>query len=120
MFSFFVPMILYAQTKSDDSLALALVKRHILMNTAKMSMPGYRIQIYFGSARAKATEIKADIISKYPKLPAYLIYQQPNFKVRLGDFKTRFDAMHFLEEIQKDYPASFIVKDEVKLPDVDK
>ena len=37
--------------------------------------------------------------------------------MRLGDFKTRLEAMKLLDEVRHDYPQAFIVKDEVKLPE---
>lgn len=81
-------------------------------------MPGYRVQIYYGSQRAKATEVRTEFIKKFPGIAPYLIYQQPNFKVRLGDFKTRLEAQVLLEQVTLDFPAAFVVKDEVKLPEI--
>ena len=101
--------------KSQDSLIHQLVNRHIAINQAKRSMPGYRVQIYFGQNRTKATEVKTDFLQLFPKTGAYLVYQQPNFKIRVGDFKDRLEALKFLKEIQSLYAAAFIVKDEVKL-----
>jgi hypothetical protein len=103
--------------KSQDSLIHQLVNRHIAINQAKRSMPGYRIQIYFGQNRTKANEVKTDFLQLFPKTGAYLVYQQPNFKIRVGDFKTRLEALKFLKEIQTLYTAAFIVKDEVELPE---
>ncbi len=103
--------------KSQDSLIHQLVNRHIAINQAKRSMPGYRVQIYFGQNRTKANEVKTDFLQLFPKTGAYLVYQQPNFKIRVGDFKDRLEALKFLKEIQSLYAAAFIVKDEVKLPD---
>jgi len=61
---------------------------------------GYRIQIFFDSgnnARAKAEKIKAEFINKYPEVEAYLVFQQPYFKIRVGDFLTPVDAERFLK-----------------------
>ena len=80
-------------------------------------MPGYRIQIYFGQNRTKANEVKTDFLQLFPKTGAYLVYQQPNFKIRVGDFRSRLEASKFLKDIQSLYAAAFIVKDEVKLPE---
>ena len=80
-------------------------------------MPGFRVQVYFGPNRTKANEIKTDFLQLFPNTGAYLVYQQPNFKIRVGDFKTRLEAMKLLKEIQTLYSAAFIVKDEVKLPE---
>ena len=74
--------------KTQDSLVQVLVNRHITINQAKRTMPGYRIQIYFGSDRTKANEIKTDFLHVFPNISTYLVYQQPNFKIRVGDYKT--------------------------------
>ncbi len=80
-------------------------------------MPGFRIQIHFGSERNKAQEVRNDFISSFPETGAYLVYQQPNFKVRIGDFRTRLEATGFLKKLEARYKSAFIVPDEVKLPD---
>jgi SPOR domain len=103
--------------KTQDSLIHILVNRHIAINEAKSTMPGYRVQVYFGPNRAKAIEVKTDFLQLFPNTGAYLVYQQPNFKIRVGDYKTRLEALQFLKEIQTLYSAAFIVKDEVKLPE---
>jgi hypothetical protein len=112
-----LPVMGQYSLKSQDSLVHVLVNRHIAINQAKNSMPGYRIQIYFGPNRTTANEIKTDFLQLFPKMGAYLVYQQPNFKIRVGDFKYRLEAMKFLKEIQHLHSAAFIVKDEVKLPE---
>jgi hypothetical protein len=109
------PFITEAQVNTNDSLARKLVERHKLVNAAKKSMPGYRIQIYFGNDRIKAQEMRTEFIKLIPDEAAYLIYQQPNFKVRVGDFRTRLEAAGFLKQINSSFPNAFIVPDEVKL-----
>jgi len=103
--------------KTQDSLVKVLMSRHIAINQAKRTMPGYRVQIYFGPQRLKATEVKTDFLHIYPNVGSYLVYHQPNFKIRVGDFKTRLEAMKFLKELQPLYSTAFLVKDDVKLPD---
>ena len=114
------PLVSRAQKyslKTQDSLVHVLANRHIAISQAKRTMPGYRVQIYFGSDRTKANEVKTDFLQLFPNEGAYLVYQQPNFKIRVGDYKTRLEAMKFLKEVQSLYSAAFIVKDEVKLPE---
>ena len=103
--------------KTQDSLIHQLVTRHIAINQAKRTMPGFRVQIYFGPNRTKANEVKTDFLQIFPNTGAYLVYQQPNFKIRVGDYKSRLEALKFLKEIQTLYSSAFIVKDEVKLPE---
>ncbi len=97
--------------KFDD-----VVAKQKEINIATPTIRGYRIQIYFGGNRPKASETKLDFNGRYPDIPAYITYQQPNFKVRIGDYKSRFEAQKFLKEIEGMYPTSFIVPDDVKLP----
>jgi hypothetical protein len=102
---------------SQDSLVKLLVNRHIALGQVKRTMPGYRVQIHFGPQRARANEVKSDFLKLYPNVGSYLVYHQPNFKIRVGDFKTRLEALRFLREIQSLYTSAFLVKDDVRLPE---
>ena len=106
-------ILLTKDARLDD-----LMHKQREQNLANPTMPGYRIQIYFGGNRQKASEMKIDFNSRFPDLPAYLTYQQPNFKVRIGDYRNRYEAQKFLREISGLYPTSFIVPDDVRLPPI--
>lgn len=116
-----IPTLHYGQNIgiSDDEKVQQLVERHKTVNADKKSMQGYRIQLYYGANRKEAIMLKAIFLREYPETDVYLIYQQPNFKVRMGDFKTKFDADRFFKKIKDDYPACFIVPDNINLPDID-
>ncbi len=92
----------------------SLIQHHISYNAQKTTQLGYRVQVYFGNQRAKANDAKADFLMKYPDEDVYLIYQQPNYKVRVGDFKTRLEAYRFYRKIHPDFGSTFIVRDEIK------
>lgn len=104
-------VIITKDTKLDE-----LIAKQKEQNLATQSMHGFRIQIYFGGTRQKASETKLEFNGKYPDIPAYISYQQPNFKVRIGDYRSRFEAQKFLKEIEGMFPTSFIVPDDVRLP----
>lgn len=105
-----------ACAQSQDSLVQLLVKKHVKLNKTKQTLPGYRVQLFFGSDRNRAYEVRSDFIKVFSTTPAYIVYHQPNFKVRVGDFRTKLEAMRFLKEAQPLFETAFIVKDEVKLP----
>ena len=86
------------------------------INSSKQTMPGYRVQIYFGSQRSKANELRARFNSRFPDMNAVVSYHQPNFKVRAGDFRTRMEAQSKLEIIEREFPGAFVVPDEIRLP----
>ena len=111
------------QTNADSSIIITkdsrvddLIKKQKEINLQKQTIPGYRIQIYFGAIRQKATDLKNDFNALHPETASYLTYKQPNFKVRVGDFRTRLEAQKFLKNIQGQYSTSFIVTDDIKLP----
>lgn len=108
----------YVLAGPDGQAAFKLVERHKQANASRMTMPGYRVQVYFGNERARATELRTELIRLFPEQGAYLLYHQPNFKVRVGDFRTRLEAAGFLEKIGEHFKGAFIVPDEVKLSDL--
>jgi hypothetical protein len=95
-----------------------LITRQQDINALKNTISGFRIQIYFGGVRQKAAEAKIDFSKKHTDVASYLTYSAPNFKVRVGDFRTRFEAMRFMKSIEGQYTTTFIVPDEVKMPDL--
>ena len=112
------PLVILSSAATAQENSERLVEHHRKIGALKNSMPGYRVQVFFGSERQKAQEVKSQTTALYTDLGVYLVYQQPNFKVRIGDFKTRLDATRALREIQLNFPGAFIVPDEVKLPEL--
>ncbi len=99
-----------------------LVRRHIEINRKEEGMPGYRIRIFSQSgqgARQNATTARAEFFNKYPDVETYLDYDPPNFRVYVGDFRTRSEALKMQRTIRSDYPYSFIVSSRINLPPLD-
>lgn len=77
----------------------------------------YKIQIFSESgnnAKQKALDVKSEFESKNADVSASLIYQQPNFKVRVGHFRSKIDAQRMINKLKYSYPNAFIVKDDGK------
>ena len=86
---------------------------HILKNKTRKNTY-YRIRIFFNNSRDArgVSETIADTFAmNFPDIPVYRIYSAPYFKVTVGDFKTKSDAMRFMEMIRPQYPAVFLVKE---------
>ncbi len=96
-----------------------LLNKHIEINS-KAPIKGYRIKIHFGADKNKAKEVKAKFIAKFPDIPAYEKYDQPNFNIRVGDFRTKLEAYKFLKEVQAEFPSSFLVQDDIEMPELQK
>jgi hypothetical protein len=105
----------------DDKVDL-LVSKHIQINQNQQGIDGFRIQIFFDSgnnSKTKAQSIHESFLAKYPNIGVYLTFKSPNYKVRVGDFRTRLDAQRFLNEIIADYPNAWIIDDRINLPKVE-
>jgi len=92
---------------------------HASYNKIIKGVEGYRVQIFFNSgneARKSGESVRGAFQSKYPEYNAYLSFDQPYFKVRAGNFRTRIEAECFKKLIEKDYPNSFVVKDFIEAP----
>ena len=104
---------------SQDARIDSLLKRHIAMNKRMNGTEGYRLEVFFASglkAREEAMNVKTEFLTKYPDVQAYMIFQSPDFKVRVGDFRTKNEALALKDRIKKTYPNAFIVKDIIQFP----
>jgi hypothetical protein len=99
-----------------------LVEKHIQVNENMQGTEGYRIQIFFDSgtnSKTRAQSVFESFKSKNPETKAYLTFKSPNYKVRVGDFRTKLDAQRFLNTIIGDYPNAWIIEDMINLPKVE-
>jgi hypothetical protein len=121
-YSLFIINYSKAQTKIgkieiiQDKRVEQLVEKHKLLNGKINGIPGFRIQIFSESgtnSKNKANNVKTEFQKSFSDISAYLIFQEPNYKVRIGDFRTQLDALGFLKKIQINFPNAFIVSDKI-------
>ena len=84
------------------------------LKTHPINHDGYRIQLVFGS-REVVSSAKSRFVSSYNH-SAYEDYLPPNFRLRVGDFLTRFQAEKVLREIKDRFPSAYIVRDQIEVP----
>lgn len=80
------------------------------INDSELPVEGFRIQLFFGR-KEEVNGIRTEFLKQYPECRAYVSWLQPNFRLRIGDFRTRMQAERFKREIKADYPNSYIVRD---------
>ena len=98
-----------------------LLKLQVEQGKKNGTLSGYRLQIYFGSgekAHAQATRIKTDFLSSNPGIKAYLLFKSPDFIVRVGDFRTKSEALKLGKALTYQYPNAVIVADEIMFPEL--
>lgn len=97
-----------------------IIEKRIAVNKSQTTMKGYRIQVYQGEQRTEAYNRQAKINSQYKQLPTYVTYQAPDFRVRVGDFKTLREAQRYQQAMLKLFEGAFIIEENinpVKLPE---
>ena len=99
----------------------ALLQKRLEMNReaargAFIAVDGFRVQIFSGPDRSTAYAEQARFKNLHPLTGAYISYTQPNYKIRVGDFRTRLEAEKFLHALRPAFPSLFIIAEKINLP----
>lgn len=81
------------------------------------SIKGYRVQIFNGRKK-DCLQHRGTFLEQYPRVDAYLLYQSPEFRTQVGDFRTRLQAEAFLRVIIAQFPGSFVVQTDIRPPKI--
>jgi len=84
-----------------------------------MSTRGYRVQFFSGSSRKEAFSAQSKFQQLYPQLRTYITYNEPNFKVKAGDFRTRLEATQLMQHLKSRFTSLFILSDKINPPKLD-
>ncbi|MCF8295762.1 MAG: hypothetical protein K9I34_06825 [Bacteroidales bacterium] len=107
-------------TISQDKQLENLVNRHAQSNGERKGISGYRIQIYSGSgsnARSEALKIQAAFIRAFPDIESTLMYIEPSFRLRVGNFRTKAEGFPTYKRIIELYPQCyFVIEKEMDFP----
>ncbi|MDG2492339.1 MAG: SPOR domain-containing protein [Flavobacteriaceae bacterium] len=94
---------------NQDSKIEELIKIKKSIDSEQFSDQYYAIQLYYGNYTA-AKKIVEDFNLNFEGIDTSLIFETPNYKVRVGRFKNLNKANLLLEEIKKTYPGAFLLE----------
>lgn len=100
---------------TGDVAVSRMVEKHVDLNSRVKTIPGYRVQIAsFSGVNSKnsAFELRDKFNVDYPEVQVYIVFDEPNFKVKVGDFRSRLEAYAFLQQIKELYKG-YIIKDNI-------
>ena len=87
---------------------------HLEVQRKSNQKNGYRICIFADSgqeANRKAERVRSVFMSMYRNIQPYKIFNSPFWRVYVGDFKTKSEAMKFLRTLERNFPNAYIVYD---------
>jgi hypothetical protein len=79
------------------------------INTSLNINDSYKIQIFNGGSD-NSKKILNDFKQNFTDIDATIIFNTPNYKVWVGNFKTRIEAEHYLIDIKKKYKNILLIK----------
>ena len=112
-----------ADVEIYQSQEVANALRKQIQENLKRTMNGYRVRIFFDNkqtARVESEETLKRFEDMYHDVKAYRTYANPYFKVTVGDFRTKSEAMELLSRIKREFPSAFVVRESIEYPVVDK
>lgn len=123
LLSFFLAEIAGAQNKGrviviKDPQIDSLISKRLALSRASTSgnsvtILGFRVQIFSGLGREEAYTEQTRFKSLHPNITSYVSYTQPNYRVRVGDFRTKLEAQKFMNELKKQYNSMFIFAERI-------
>lgn len=110
----------YVVFHADSRIDLLLGKPAKTRNLRPSKVRGYRVQIYNGNDRQKAAQVKMEFMRMFPGNRAYIVYNNPQFRVRVGDFTNRKDALDLHRKVSTRFSPCMVVPDIINIGSVKK
>lgn len=93
-------------------------------STAFLKIQGFRTQVFSGNNQRKskdeAFQKEKEIKELFPDVPAYVTYNAPFWRLRIGDFRSHEEAYHMQRLLMDAFPKyskeMYIVREEVNIP----
>jgi hypothetical protein len=108
-------LVIFKDPKLDDITKFVGREKKTITGT---KIDGYRIQIFFDESKTVAQSQKVSFINAHPEHKAYIDYMAPNYRVRVGNFRTKLEAEKLKQELIAFFPTCIVIKDEIELPKI--
>jgi hypothetical protein len=83
-------------------------------DSSQVIIEGFRVQVLATSSQENADRLRDELAIEYGK-DIYIVFEAPNYKVRIGNFIDRRLAEKLrLELINKGYPSSWIIRTRIE------
>jgi len=87
----------------------ALVSKYEHVLKIKNGVDGWRVQLKFKAKEAEILQLKLKFIRLYPNIPVLLEYEEPYYRIRVGNCRTKLEAIKIKHQIRKHFPNAYPV-----------
>ena len=105
--------------KVNQSQAMRSAFDSYVSNNASKKLTGYRIRVYFDNgqnARSRSEAIARSVSNAFPGIGVYRTFESPNYKVSVGDFRTKDEALKVFHSLKATYPTALLLKETINYP----
>ena len=85
----------------------------ILLN--KNGISGWRLQLKFKTKESDILKLKLSFIKLYPDIPVYIEYKEPYYRIRVGDCRTKLEAIKIKNRIKKHFANTYPVPEIINI-----
>ena len=96
---------------NEDPKISDMMARMVEINRSDNKLNGWRIQILATTDRQKLEDAKSRFLAKYPALSINWVHAKPYYKLRVGAFTSKLEAVQLLHRLKRDYPSAYPAKD---------
>lgn len=89
-----------------------------IQSNAHKPITGYRIRVFYDNgpqARVKSETIERTLQQQF-NAAVYRSFESPNYKVTVGDFRTKDEALRIYNALKGTYPTAYIIKEPINYP----
>ena len=82
-------------------------------NARRVKVRGFRVQIFSGSSRNEAYAVQSRFLNAHADDGSYISYDEHNYRVKVGDFRSRAEATNLMRVLKSQYRNVFVFTEDV-------
>ncbi len=102
---------------SQSATVRQALDQYILSNAEK-PITGFRIRVFYDNgpqARVRSENIEKTLQAQL-NVAVYRSFESPNYKVSVGDFRSKDEALRIFNALKGTYPTAYIIKETINYP----
>jgi hypothetical protein len=115
-----IPFSIYSQNiniKYESGIDSLILKNNTIQQK-KDGVLGWRIQLKFKSTKEEIKKTRAEFMKLYPQTPTYLTYESPYYRICVGNFRTKNEALKLNNFIRRNFVEAYPVKKIIKISEL--